>query len=188
MNSKYKLGAFSTYTTSNGKHIVVIDIPGSLSISVLKDGFTWFRRKRPSRVLPAHVKLFQKGYWSSPGITDCFVDEPFMVDGHIFIKNNGILREVDRKNILATLPLCDADIEMLLTKPRQSMDLLQFCNEYVANIKVKRSQLNHKYFTEFNKIKYEPINTLESLKRFCQLENIPLPFSDTMLLNALNVL
>lgn len=188
MSSKYKPGALRTYTTSNGKHIVVIDTSGRFSPRVFKDGFTWFRRKKLTHTLPGHVKLFQDAYWISPCITDCFVDEPFMVDGRVFIKVDNVLREVDRRNILSTLQLCNKDIEMLLTKPRQSMDLLQFCNEYVANIKVKRAHLNHIHFNEYNKIKYEPISTLESLKRFCDLANIQLPFSDAMLLNSLNVL
>lgn len=188
MNSKFKLGCFATFTTSNGKHIVKVDSNNWMSNLILKDGNTWFRKKTISRPLPAHVTLFQNEYWKNPQITDCFVDEPFMVNGRIYTKINGTLREVDRNNIICTLPLCNNDIKILLTEPRQSFDLLQFCNEYVSLVKQKRANLNLEHFRKFNKIKYEPIIDVDSLKRFCSLTYTHLPFSDQMLDNALNVL
>lgn len=159
-----------------------------IKINDFKFGDSYIFRWKTTPMLSAHKELLLCLFNDNHTTSLChsiFTREVFRVNGSIFFFCDNLLcrhiTPVDNRVIN------EKDFRMLLDYNRESLDIIQFCNQYIRDVRRIHYQDNAASIRVSGHIKYSAIDELSSLKHFCVLREIPLPFDDVMLSNALDL-
>ena len=159
-----------------------------IKINDFKFGDSYIFRWKTTPMLSAHKELLLCLFNDSRTTLLChsiFAQDVFCVNGSIFFFRDELLHR--HITPIDNMIINEKDFRMLLDYNRESLDMFQFCNQYIRDVRRIHYQDNAMSIRTSGYIKYSAINDLSSLKHFCVLRKIPLPFDDVMLSNALNL-